>query len=396
MRTFAGVLLTAGLIASASAFGQALPPAFSCAPGATSCSNSLGTAIYGSYDASSNTFQDLNPAGTGTVSGSNLIFGANNSLAASNANNMVSGWGNTAYGKLGNLTIVGEANNVKSDDGNISIMGAGNTVTGTQGENWGLTINGGSNNVDSSSGTVDGVANNVSNVTRGTVDGYLNNVTDAHDTAVLGNNNAVSGDQGIVVGTGNTSVAPNAVTVGNNNKNTGANGVVVGNGNNNQVAGGVVIGNGSGLGPDATNSVALGDNVYTDRSDTVDVGGRTISGVAPGVLPDDAVNLNQLQTGLAQTLQQANAYTDQRFGVLNARINQAGAAASALGLVAATAAGNPSGNRFAMGFANYNGQSGAALAYQHIFATRHPINFTLGASFSGGQRAVGGAVSIGF
>ncbi len=358
--------------------GQTLPPAFSCAPGSTSCANGDGTAIYGGSDASSNIFQDLNPAGSGRVSGSNLIYGANNTLSASNADNMISGWGNTAAGKLGNLTITGEANNVHSDDSNISITGSGNTVTGTQGENWGLNINGGSNQVDSSSGTIDGSVNTVSNVTRGTIDGFLNNVTNASDTAILGNGNTVTNDQ--------------TITVGNGNTNTASQGVVVGNHDTNQVAGGVILGNNSGLGADAINSVIVGNDTYTDRANTVDVGGRTISGVAPGVLPDDAANIGQLQ----QTLQQANDYTTQKFNVLNSKINQAGAASSALGLVAASAAGNPSGNRFAMGYANFNGQSGTAIAYQHIFNTRHPINFTLGVAFAGSQRTVGGAVSVGF
>jgi autotransporter adhesin len=187
---------------------------------------------------------------------------------------------------------------------------------------------------------------------------------------------------------------------------------------------------GAGSSASANNAVALGNGSVADRDNSVSVGSagheRQITNVADGTAPTDAVNLRQMQAGDAQTLTEANAYsdagdattlqsaktyadlgdartlsqamgyTDQRFGLLNTRINQAGAAASALGLVAATAAGNPSGNRLAIGFSNYNGQSGAALAYQHIFETRHPINFTLGASFSGGQRAVGGAMSIGF
>lgn len=212
------------------------------------------------------------------------------------------------------------------------------------------------------------------------------------DGTAVGSNSAAA-DQGTALGANSNAAASGSTAVGN--------GASV----DQSAKASTALGQGAHVGSNASNSVALGNGSYADRPNTVSVGddgadgneiNRQVTNVADGTMPTDATNLRQLQTGLAQTLQQANYYTDQRFGVLNTRINQAGAAASALGLVAATAAGNPSGNRLAMGFANYNGQSGAALAYQHIFATRHPINFTLGASFSGGQRAVGGAVSIGF
>jgi autotransporter adhesin len=255
-------------------------------------------------------------------------------------------------------------------------------VTGTQDGNWGLSIVGGSNQVNASSGTIAGTANTVDNMTRGTVAGYQNSVTNAADAEMLGNGNTVSGDR--------------TVTVGNGNTNTAADGVVVGNGNTNEVQGGVVVGNGAGLGADATNSVALGNGSYTNRADTVDVGGRTISNVAPGVLPNDAVNLAQMQAGDARTLYSANAYTDQVFSRVDGRINSAGAAASALGVMAGTAAGNSLAgrNRIAVGTAVYNGKPAIALGYQRTLSDR--MNATVGVSFSGGQRVVGAAISYGW
>jgi hypothetical protein len=357
-------LLTLALIAATAVPRTASAQAvFQCAAGETSCSNENGSAIYGGYDAFSNTITDTNAPGSNVSNGDNIIAGSRNSLTTANGSNGIFGDGNTVAAG-GNTYVTGTQNSVNTTDANIDVTGSGNTVTGSQGGNNGLFITGSSNTSNSSSGNINGVANTYDNVTRGNTTGYFNTVTNASDPSVLGNGNNVSGSQ--------------TITVGNNN--------------NNPVAGGGILGNNNTLGPDATNTTILGNDISTDRSNTVDIGDRTISGVSAGVLPTDAVNVQQLHDGIQQSIN----YTNQQFGILNTRINQAGAAASALGLTAASAAGNPSQNKMALGFANYNGQSAAALAYQHIFQTRHPIGLTIGASFSGGQRAVGGALSFGF
>ncbi len=355
-----------------------------CTPPFASCTDPAGTgnAIFGDYGYyASSHIVSLNTE-PGWTLGSSVIVGTDNSLTAYYSRNTIVGAGNTANGLLGNLGIYGYDNNIQSDNSNVSVVGSGNVVTGTQDGNWGLSIVGGSNQVNASSGTIAGTSNTVDSMTRGTVTGYQNSVTNAADTEVVGNGNTVSGDR--------------TVTVGNGNSNTAAEGVVVGNGSTNEVQGGVVLGNGAGLGADATNSVALGNGTYTDRADTVDVGGRTISNVAPGILPTDAVNLAQMQAGDARTLMQANAYTDQVFSRVERKINAAGAAASAMGIMAGTAAGNAQSglNRVAMGVANYNGQSAIAMGYQRTIRDR--ISLTLGASFSGSERVVGAGVSFGW
>jgi trimeric autotransporter adhesin len=62
------------------------------------------------------------------------------------------------------------------------------------------------------------------------------------------------------------------------------------------------------------NSVALGAGSRTTRDNTVEVGGRQITGVAAGAAGTDAVNVDQLNSGLGSTLNQANAYTDSKVG----------------------------------------------------------------------------------
>jgi trimeric autotransporter adhesin len=68
------------------------------------------------------------------------------------------------------------------------------------------------------------------------------------------------------------------------------------------------------------NSVALGATTQTSRDNTVAVGGRQITDVAAGVAGTDAVNVNQLNQGVASAVAQANAYTNQqlRNGTVNA------------------------------------------------------------------------------
>ncbi|HOZ25708.1 MAG TPA: YadA-like family protein [Hyphomonadaceae bacterium] len=345
------------------------PGGLSC-PSSTSCSEptGIGNTIVGDFGYyASDTIVDLNTE-PGFALGQTDIIGTQNFITAKNSRNVIVGHGNTAYGLLGNLGIYGDANTVTTDDANVSIVGNGNNVSGSQGENLGLTITGSGNTVNASSGTVAGVGNSIDNMTRGTVDGYFNSVTNSSDSQVVGNGNTVSGDQNITVGNGNT----------------------------NQANGGVVVGSHSGLGADATNSVVLGNDTYTDRSDTVDVGGRSISNVAPGTYGTDAVNLDQMQGGDLRTLFQANAYTDLRFNQLGRRINRSGAAAGALGIVAANAAAIPGDSKFSAGFANYNGESAASVAYQRIFGHRKNVALTVGASFASGERMVGAAIGFGW
>lgn len=358
----------------------ALAGSLTCSPPATLCADPTGSGntIVGDYGYyASDNIVDLN-TDPGTVLGNSVIVGTENNLFASNSGNVIVGTGNGAGGALGNLGIYGNYNNVTTDDANVLVEGNGNSVTGTQGENWGLSIVGGNNQVTSSSGTVAGSVNVINNVTRATVDGYGNNVSNSADGVILGNYNNVQGDQ--------------TVTVGSSNSNTASAGIVVGNGSSNAVAGGVVLGDGAGLGADATGSVVVGTSTYTDRANTVDVGGRTISDVAPGVLGTDAVNLDQLQAGIRS----ANNYTDQVFSRVNKRINQTGAAASAMGIMAGTAAGNSQAglNRIAFGTASHNGSSALAFGYQRTIRDR--ISLTLGASFSGHERVIGAGASFGW
>ncbi|WP_375197179.1 YadA family autotransporter adhesin, partial [Sphingobium sp.] len=71
----------------------------------------------------------------------------------------------------------------------------------------------------------------------------------------------------------------------------------------------------------ASSSVALGYASVADRANSVSVGSvgaeRQITNVADGTGATDAVNLRQLQGGMGQAVDVANAYTDVRFNLLS-------------------------------------------------------------------------------
>ncbi|APA84996.2 YadA-like family protein [Paraburkholderia sprentiae WSM5005] len=156
-----------------------------------------------------------------------------------------------------------------------------------------------------------------------------------------------------VVGANASAAAGNAVAVGTNAAATGVNSTAIGTGSQ--------AGN--------ANSVALGQGSMTDRDNSVSVGSagneRQITNVAAGTADTDAVNVGQMNSSVAQGLQQANNYTDQRINATNQAINDVAKNAYA-GIAAAMAMPNmtPSGpgkTIVAAGGATYKGGSAAAV-----------------------------------
>jgi autotransporter adhesin len=164
---------------------------------------------------------------------------------------------------------------------------------------------------------------------------------------------AASGNYATVIGANASAAADNATAVGANAAATGVNSTAIGAGS--QAAN--------------TNSVALGQGSVTDRDNSVSVGSgtqqRQITNVAAGTADTDAVNVGQMNSSVAQGVQQANNYTDQRFGDMNNAINSVAKNAYA-GIAAAMAMPNmtPSGpgkTIVAAGGATYKGGSAAAV-----------------------------------
>ncbi|MCQ9157049.1 YadA-like family protein [Acidomonas methanolica] len=103
-------------------------------------------------------------------------------------------------------------------------------------------------------------------------------------------------------------------------------------------------------------------------------------------------------SGSAQALTDANAYTDWRVNQLsdqfNRRMARTGAAASALGLMAGTAAAIHDDDTLAGALTTFQGRPAAAFGVQHHFSDR--VAMTIGASFAGGdQNTAGVAFAVG-
>lgn len=140
------------------------------------------------------------------------------------------------------------------------------------------------------------------------------------------------------------------------------------------------------------NSVALGAGSVATQANTVEVGGRRITGVAAGTAATDAVNLGQLQAAIAglgggdstEILNQANAYTDNAIRDLRKEYSQAIAAVAASPILPALARGEQA---IAVGGGFYNGQQAIGILYGRAISDRALIN--AGVSAAAGGKAVG-------
>jgi len=154
-----------------------------------------------------------------------------------------------------------------------------------------------------------------------------------------------------------------------------------------------------------SNSVALGYASSDDgRDNVVSVGSggaeRQITNVAAGTKPTDAVNLGQLNQGLAGTLTQANTYTDSRIAALTYDINKVrrdgeAGTASALAVAGLPQAFTPGAGMIAGGFGVYRDETAFAIGASKIFNDGHTV-VKGGASFTSRSGTVGANLGIGY
>jgi autotransporter adhesin len=166
----------------------------------------------------------------------------------------------------------------------------------------------------------------------------------------------------------------------------------------------------------ADNSVALGNGSVADEANTVSVGSaggeRRVTHVAAGVDDRDAVNLNQMLAGDAQTLDAARAYTDEQVGALRGEfgelagtversldtmrreVREVGAMGAAMAQMTGTAAAIRSDSAVAVGVGGYRGQSALAIGLQGRVSDR--LVLSTGASWAGDHASVGAGVAFGW
>ena len=160
---------------------------------------------------------------------------------------------------------------------------------------------------------------------------------------------------------------------------------------------------GTGASATAANSVALGANSVANEANTVSVGSATnarrITNVAAGIDTTDAVNVGQLQAGLANTLSEANSYTDAQVAKLSSSLDAynrkaAGGTAAALAINGIPQAFSEGHVMVGMGTGSWNGSAGFAVGGSAILGDGHTA-LRAGATFDSNGNA-GVCAGIGY
>lgn len=251
------------------------------------------------------------------------------------------------------------------------------------------TIKGDVSNLDSRVTTVEGSVTQIGN----TINQFDSRVTSVENGAsgmfqVSQDHNTAprpTGANSAAGGAGAVASGNNALSMGNDSQASGNNSTALGNGSQATGAGSVAVGQGTSASHD--NSVALGagsattigaqsgyNAAYVGSSTStgeVNVGSRTISGVAPGIAGTDAVNVNQLSSGVNYAVSQANQYTDRRINqmqndVWNIDRGYRGATASAMAMAGLPQAYLPGKSMLAVGFGGYQSEYGMAVGLSGI------------------------------
>jgi autotransporter adhesin len=145
--------------------------------------------------------------------------------------------------------------------------------------------------------------------------------------------------------------------------------------------------------------VALGVNSVADRANSVSVGSvgaeRQITNVAPGTHGTDAVNLNQLNSGIAQS----NQYTDNKFNSLKNLVDDnkdklSAGIAGAMAMASLPQPYSPGASMVSMGGGTYQDQSSVALGVSTISDNGKWVTKLSGMTNSQGD--MGASVGVGY
>ena len=177
--------------------------------------------------------------------------------------------------------------------------------------------------------------------------------------------NSVGGGKGAVAS------GENSTALGNQAVASGANSTAIGQGAVASHDNSVALGQGS----QTTVGAQTGYNAaYVGSSNStgeVNIGGRTMTGVAAGVAGTDAANINQLTAGVNQAITSANQYTDSRIGKVENDLWQLdrgyrSATASAMAMAGLPQAYLPGKSMLSMAFGGYQSEYGMALGLSGI------------------------------
>ncbi|WP_162253822.1 YadA-like family protein [Rhodanobacter sp. Root179] len=186
------------------------------------------------------------------------------------------------------------------------------------------------------------------------------------DSVAIGNGAAASGDNSVAIGAGSVADRDNTVSVGSDGNSRQITNVAAGTEGTDAV-------NLDQLNASMTASTQGSVHYDTNGSGGIDYGNvtlgngggpTTIHNVAAGVADTDAVNVGQLNTGLARAVNWANSYTDQQVRELGNRAN-AGVAA-AMAMAGMPQAYEPGKSMAAVSAGTFRGESSLAIGVSTI------------------------------
>lgn len=231
------------------------------------------------------------------------------------------------------------------------------------------------------SGPATTVVNNYNNV--------VNNQAPFFNAKSTAADSQANGNESISVGGGAVATSDNSIAIGGTSSTTGSNSVALGFGSS-------ATGN---------RSVALGAGTAANRDMEVNVGNRTIGGVANAQYADQAVNLGQMQEGdrgavseansytdarSAQTLQQSNNYTDQQVG----KAKKLAYSAAAMGMAASGIVMSPDSEKaMGVGVAAVNGSPAVALRFSWRSKSDRRTTYNVTGAAARGMVGVAGAIN---
>ena len=224
----------------------------------------------------------------------------------------------------------------------------------------------------------------------------VDQVANGSGAVAIGDPNVATGTGAVAIGADNTATGDGAVAVGNLSSAVGQGSVAIGNA---ATAGtnGVAVGNGASTGGFA-NSVALGAGSVNTADNQVNVGGRTIGGVAAGALnatSTDAVNGSQLfatNQALAAMSSQIGAIPGMQNDISNLydlrrqdRKDMRQGVASAIAMANAPIPSNPGGVSYAVNGAAFRGEYAVGGSVSYRLNTENPTALSVGFSYAGNK-----------
>lgn len=323
-----------------------------------------------------------------TASGDNSIATGNNAQSTGSA---AIALGSDASASGDNSIAVGSTASSTAD--NAVALGAGSIADRNNTVSVGSTDNQ-RQITNLAAGTEDTDAVNVAQLksitnTVSTVNADINELDNGTDGMFQVNNTSVkakpqaTGKDALAGGAGSSASAENSMAVGTGAQSSGINSVALG----------------SAASATAQNSVALGTNSLADRDNTVSVGSvggeRQITNVAAGTQGTDAVNLNQLNSGIGS----ANQYTDNKFNTLKNMVDDnkdkmSAGIAGAMAMASLTQPYTPGASMFSIGSAAYQNQSAIALGVSTISESGKWVTKLQGNSNTQGDMGI--AVGVGY